>query len=337
MTTHENWVDYRQIKEQVSIQMVLDKYGVKTKKSGKNHVSCCPIHDGTDPRQFSVNLEKGIWQCFGECRAGGNILDLTAMMEFGNKEPSSIRRAGLRLKDWFMDERPEVDKKQEGLVVEEKAPPTERQEATGKPMQPINVPLKFELKNLDPNNDWFENYGLLPETVRYFGLGLQKKGRLIPNRIAIPIHDHLGQLVAYCGRATGSKQIQAEGKYKYPDNFTRSEVVYNLNRQQEDVNTLILVESFISVWKLHQLGFPNTVALMGNRLTGTQENLIVDFLGPNKQVVILFNAETQYKGCIDDCLTSLSRRLFVKLIDISPYAKKPHQITSGNIHACLCQ
>jgi len=74
MTQKENWVDYKAIKEAVTMQMVLDKYGIKLKKSGKNYVCCCPIHKGTNFRQFSVNLEKNIWQCFGDCKTGGNVL-----------------------------------------------------------------------------------------------------------------------------------------------------------------------------------------------------------------------------------------------------------------------
>ena len=101
MDQKENWVDYKMLKEQVSMQMVLDKYGIKLKKSGKNHIACCPIHNGTNFRQFSVNLEKNIWQCFGDCKVGGNVLDFTAMMESGKKEPSSIRQAAVKLKNWF--------------------------------------------------------------------------------------------------------------------------------------------------------------------------------------------------------------------------------------------
>ena len=47
MAQKENWVDYKAIKETVSMQMVLDQYGIKLKKSGKNYVCCCPIHKGT--------------------------------------------------------------------------------------------------------------------------------------------------------------------------------------------------------------------------------------------------------------------------------------------------
>ena len=54
MSKSKNWVNYKQIKENVSIEMVLNRYGVELKQKGKNLVGCCPIHQGTNPGQFYV-------------------------------------------------------------------------------------------------------------------------------------------------------------------------------------------------------------------------------------------------------------------------------------------
>jgi len=336
MAQKENWVDYKAIKETVSMQMVLDQYGIKLKKSGKNYVCCCPIHKGTNFRQFSVNLEKNIWQCFGNCKTGGNVLDFTAMMDFGNKEPSSIRKAALNLQNWFILDSSNEEGLDEKSVEEEKGVSDNEMDKAGGQEEKINKPLTFQLKNLDPDHEWFDSRDILPETVKYFGLGLQKKGKAIPNRIAIPIHDHLGQLVAYCGRAIDKSQIKNGGKYKMPANFIKSEVVYNLHRQPKDIKVLILVESFISVWKFHQMGFPCAVAIMGSQLSAYQEKLITEFLGPHKRALCMFDADEAGKKCTEDCASRLRRNVYVKTADISPYAKKPHQLTFKKLHACLC-
>jgi len=105
MVEQEKWVDYKRTIERFGMQLVLEKYRIKGKKSGKNPVSCCPIHHGPNSHQFSVNLEKSIWHCFGDCKIGGNILDFAAMMKFGNKELSFIRQAApIKLKNWFNPE-----------------------------------------------------------------------------------------------------------------------------------------------------------------------------------------------------------------------------------------
>ena len=45
-------------------------------------------------------------------------------------------------------------------------------------------------------------------------------------RLAIPIHNRAGELVAYTGRATGGE----EPAYLYPDGFDRAQEVFNLHR-----------------------------------------------------------------------------------------------------------
>ena len=145
-------------------------------------------------------------------------------------------------------------------------------------------------------------------------------------RIAIPIHDRLGRLVAYCGRAVNQTQIEEEGKYKLPPNFMKLDVVYNLHRIPAGTRPLILVESYISVWRLHQAGFPNVGALMGSVLGNTQEELIFALLGPSGQVLTLFDADEDGIKCGDECLARFGKRLFVKTLDITSFARKPHQL-----------
>ena len=50
----------------------------------------------------------------------------------------------------------------------------------------------------------------------------------------------------------------------------------------------------------------------------------------------MFDADAAGKKCTIDCLNRLSDRVYVKTVDISPYAKKPHMLTLEQTHACLC-
>jgi DNA primase len=329
----KNWVSYQEIKDKVSMAMVLERYGLlpALKESGKNLVGCCPIHKGSNPRQFSVNLERNIFNCFGNCHAGGNVIDLVAMME-----KVELRQAALLLRNWFLpspSDTPEQDQpappkpkeKAAKLVREEKkgagtVSPVEGEPGPG----PINPPLTFELKNLKPEHSFFTERGLAPATVAYFGLGFCSRG-MMAGRIVIPIHNQVGELVAYCGRAVDAKQAE-EAKYKMPGNFLKSAVVYNLHRQAPGTDLLVLVESFLSVFWLHQAGYPHVVALMGSFLSPEHEKAIADFLGPSGRVILLFDGDESGQKCTADSLDRLGRKLFVKAVDISPYGKKPHQL-----------
>src|SRR5450756_995326 len=99
MEAKKNWVNYKTIKKSVTIEQVLRHYGVwdKLKASGRSMIGCCPIHQGTNPRQFSVNPEKNIFNCFGDCQGGGNIIDLVAKLE-----KCDTKEAAKKIHHWFL-------------------------------------------------------------------------------------------------------------------------------------------------------------------------------------------------------------------------------------------
>lgn len=92
-----DWVDFRIIKAAVTMQMVLDRYGVTLKKSGHELRGKCPIHRGSNNKHFTVNVSKNVFKCFFmECGAHGNVLDFVAAME-----RCSVRDAAIKLRDFF--------------------------------------------------------------------------------------------------------------------------------------------------------------------------------------------------------------------------------------------
>src|SRR5690242_14673944 len=90
-----SWVDFKAIKQAVTIGQVLDRYGVKLKRSGKELRGRCPIHHGDGADSFHANTEKNAFHCFS-CGTKGNVLDFVAAMEKCN-----VRDAALKLQDWF--------------------------------------------------------------------------------------------------------------------------------------------------------------------------------------------------------------------------------------------
>ena len=94
------WVDFKTVKDAVSMQMVLDHYGITNlRKSGDELRGPCPIHKGPSrqTKNFSVNTIKNAFKCFAkDCGAHGNVLDFAAAMD-----GSSIRDAAIKLRDLF--------------------------------------------------------------------------------------------------------------------------------------------------------------------------------------------------------------------------------------------
>src|ERR1051326_7828354 len=92
------FVDFRAIRARITMEQALEHYGVLDtfKRSGSRLSGPCPIHNGSNPTQLRVDTEKNIWNCFSECKHGGNVLDFIA-----KKEDISIHDAALKACEWF--------------------------------------------------------------------------------------------------------------------------------------------------------------------------------------------------------------------------------------------
>jgi DNA primase len=155
------------------MEQVLDHYGVLDtfKRSGSRLSGPCPIHGGSNPTQFRVEIDKNIWKCFSECKHGGNVLDFIA-----KKEDIPIHDAALKACEWFgipiaevktdIGGRDESDESGEMPIRPAKAPSKSVSKPAGAPKPEDNTPnppLKFRLENLHHENPYLmEKRGLYP-------------------------------------------------------------------------------------------------------------------------------------------------------------------------------
>lgn len=98
MPKKSSFVDFRAVKAVITMEQVLEHYGLldKMKRGGDSLSGPCPIHKGSNPTQFRVSLSKNVWNCFSECKHGGNTLDFIARME-----NVSIHAAAQKAIEWF--------------------------------------------------------------------------------------------------------------------------------------------------------------------------------------------------------------------------------------------
>jgi DNA primase len=200
----------------------------------------------------------------------------------------------------------------------------------------VNPPLKFALKSLDPEHAYLKERGFAPETITAFGVGLCTGKSIMAGRIAIPIHNELGELVAYAGRWPGMPP-EGEGKYKLPTGFHKSLVVYNLHRAREHAKEagLIVVEGFFDAMRVWQAGFPNVVALMGSTMSEAQEELIVTAVGQGGKIALMFDEdEAGWKGR-EEALSRLSGRVYVRVIGLGEEGRQPDALSHDKIRTLL--
>lgn len=269
-----DWVNFHDIRSQIPIERVLFEYYKldNLKRQGTTATGPCPVHGGDNPRGFHVDFTKNLWHCFTGCKKGGNQLDLVAA-----KEQVTVREAALRLKRFFLDGNEPTPAAPAPQLPPTK--PTMHQVAVPSPKpakkEPVaNPPLGLSLQLLPDHPHILQDRKLQLATAETFGIGYCARG-ILAGCIGFPVHDETGALVAYAGRRLKWSEVQDLGKYRFPKGFHKELVLYNLHRVLAEApgRSVVLVEGFFSVLKLHEAGIP-AVAVMGSDLSDHQAQLL---------------------------------------------------------------
>ena len=336
------FVDFKAIKAAITMEQLLQHYGILDQfKPGTDSLNGpCPIHKGSNPTQFRISTTKNIWNCFSDCEHGGNTLDFIAKME-----KCSIHAAALKAIEWFnLDPEAMTVNDDKAETAEPKTSAPASKPATRPAMTPKftpennvpNVPLKFRLDKLERSHPYLtEQRGLTPETIVDFGIGYCSKG-MMADRIAIPIHNVKGEVVAYAGRYIG---VPPEGapKYKLPPGFRKSQELFNLDRaiKEQADRPLIIVEGFFDVMKLHQLGYRRVVALMGATMSAAQEELIKEHVLSNQRVIVMLDENEAGRTGREDIACRLSKFCYVHVFQFITPDKEPEHITGEELNVIL--
>jgi DNA primase len=333
------FVDFKAVKAAITMEQVLEHYGLlpKFKKSGDRLSGPCPIHKGSNPTQFRVSISKNVWNCFSECKHGGNTLDFIARMD-----NVSIHAAALKAIEWFnLDPAAmSADSEQEAESPGEapKADVAPQPKPAAKPAPVVengapNKPLQFRLDKLERSHSYLTERGLTLETIVDFGIGFCAKG-MMAERIAIPINNPEGNVVAYAGRFPGEP---AEGtpKYKLPQGFRKSLELFNIDRAGKEPGPLVIVEGFFDCMKLHQHGCHKVVALMGSTMSAAQEKLIRQHTDGQSQVIVMLDENEAGKAGREDIACRLATHCFVKVHVFDRPDTEPEHLSAEELTGIL--
>jgi DNA primase len=280
------FVPFAEVKRAVSLEAVLTRYdlGSKLTPKGANLVGPCPFCKSKSTRQFQVNLAKNAWYCFG-CKAGGNVLDFVA-----RREGVSVRAAAMKLDRWF----------DLGLAYETEPEPTpliQAQEPVPPKPPPLqeesppaeNPSLTFTLKTLDPNHASLAGLGFASSTLESIGAGYCSKG-LLKGRLAIPIYNAEGELLAYTGLALTDSE---RPKYLFPPKFSAALEVFNQHRVaefSEEGGPLYLAPEIEGILRLFEAGHSPVLGLFDGSLSPRQEEAIAASLASYDRLILVGEA-----------------------------------------------
>jgi DNA primase len=309
------WLNFREIKQTISIEAALGRYHWKYRRRRGDLVQgCCPIHRGQREDAFHVDLRNNGFHCFS-CQAHGGVLDLVVAME-----RCSLREAGLLLTEWFIVTTEmrtlevTVDHKKNAQLIREK--------------ERLAAPLKFTLRPLDSGHVYLRDRGIDVRTAAHFGVGHYAAPGLLQGRVVIPIHNERGHLLAYAGRS-----INGTGpKYKLPTNFAKSRVLFNLHRAiAHRQQTIIVVEGFFDCLKVHQAGMPCVVALMGCSLSEHQETLL---LRSFRNVTLMLDADSAGVHGSAIIAARLVKYCAIEIVSLAT-GQQPDRLSTPEIHRAL--
>jgi DNA primase len=276
-STTAHRIDFKAIKRAARFERVLAYYGIELRSGhGAQWKALCPFHFDTRP-SLNVNLDMKVFNCF-VCADGGDIVKFVAKLEYPASPEGHLIQAAAKLAEicgisMDRDHREVPAKHVERLAT--------KQSQNGASTVP-NPPLSFQL-DVDPTHRYLIERGLSPAAVETFGLGYCRNEKsMMRRRIAIPIHNEHGDLVAYAGRWPGdSGWPEGTDKYMLPPKFQKMRVLFNLNRVIKGMLELrwpdheghvVVVEGFFGAFAVHPLA--PCVALMGSVLSKEHLNLM---------------------------------------------------------------
>lgn len=291
---------------------------VSLKRRGANYITCCPFHNEKTP-SFYVSPAKGIYKCFGCGKSGtavGFVMEHESMT-YVEALKYLARKYGIEVKE--KEDSPEeiaARQRNESLLL-----------VMDYTEQFFKDSLKTQ-EGRSIGYAYFRSRGLEDATIEKYGLGWSPKsghalaeaalakgykeefltatgvcikrndGSLIDkfyDRAMFPIHSVSGRVIAFGGRTLRSDYKTANiGKYvNSPETeiYDKSRSLYGIYFAKSEISKLdkcYLVEGYLDVLSMHQLGITNVVASSGTSLTVPQIRLIKKF---TDNVTIMYDGD----------------------------------------------
>ena len=339
-------IDFKHVRENADFSQILNALGIDTTKDGTTpdqYKAVCPFHDDTNP-SLKLNFEKGLFHCFA-CGAKGNVLDFVMQKEGLDIRPAAqwiIDTCGVtphpgakRSTRWPKGSPGSVRPAARAIMSAVDSIGTSASAVADAEIPTENRELTFELQ-LDRDEElvaWLEERGIDRAAIERFGLGrASAKSKTIGGRLAIPIHNAAGSLVAYCGRFVGNDVPKDVPKYVFPKGFHKELEVFNLHRvsPESPSKAVVIVESFLSVIK-HYPTMP-IVSVMGRSISHQQVELIRK--KGFRRAIIVGDGDHPGRDGARQVAGELATAAWTRVVDLNA-GVKPHHLAPEALHELI--
>ena len=315
MTTNKTYTEViDEIRNHLDILDIVQSR-VVLKKKGANYWGCCPFHGEKTP-SFCVNVQKGIFKCFG-CGEGGDAISF--LMKINNQTFTDVikelaEQFGIELPTQSGSSKQYNEEKQKLkdllndtcesyynnlLTMPEAKPALELLEKRGITKEIIDeYKIGYSLKGYTTLQTLFKNKYTIEQLEKAGLVFRTEKGDYVDrfrHRIMIPIRDEAGTVIAFGGR----RIINDEKSPKYlnsPDTilYNKSRILYGIdiakNKIMED-DYIVIMEGYFDVISAQAAGLKNTVASCGTALTVDHIKLIAKY-SKSRKIYLAFDTDT---------------------------------------------
>jgi DNA primase len=195
MAENRPFLDFKEIKQRVTIADVLPRYQVNLVRVNQTALKgTCPLpsHSSGSKNTFFVNVEKSVWYCHSDSckkngnRAGGNVIDFVAAME-----QCSAYAAAKRIDEMFPagngEKAKSAHRRPDAGASDVLVNPQEADAASVPGGN--NKPLAFALKDVNPSHPMIQDRGISIKTAEHFGVGFFPGKGSMAGRIVFPLHE----------------------------------------------------------------------------------------------------------------------------------------------------
>ncbi len=331
---------FAEVKAKVDLVKVVQEH-VRLTKRNKDYWGLCPFHQEDSP-SFHVNPQRQSWYCFG-CERKGDVFTFVELIEKTDKRGALqllAERAGVELKKLSPEQKDKADLRKRTLAMLKLA------------AQYYEYVL-WKMPAGEPGRRLLESRHVAEETARRFQLGyapagrgfaeyLRAKGRSLADaleaglmrrdgtdffaeRLAIPIRDERGQVLAFTARAV--RQDEQKKYINSPDSptYIKGRVIFGLDLARDQIahqGNAALVEGQFDVITAHQFGVGNAVASSGTALTEDQVRLLKRF---TDELLLVFDSDRAGRAAMRKAATLAAAHGMRTRVVTLPDAKDPDE------------
>ena len=323
------------------------------KRAGSTFKALCPFHQEKTP-SFTVSPSRQTFHCFG-CGAGGSVFRF--VMDYEHLDfPAAVKKLATRVGIPVIEERgsgPGEDDRQhetrramlqlhaeaaewfhENLVKSKVGAPA-REYLKGRGIDrriAKDWQIGFAPESWDAFLSWALERGYQQRLLLESGLvtrrdesaGEDKGYDRFRNRIMFPIHNDVGEVIAFSGRIL-DKEAEAAKYVNSPETplFRKGRVLFGLHKTKRgliEADCAIVCEGQLDLITLFEAGITNVVAPQGTAFTENQARILKRFVS---EVVLCFDADAAGQKAAERSLDALLQNNLVVRVAEMPAGEDP--------------